>query len=155
MLSSHTIPHPVLELIDQLAKVPSVLKPSVNQALYDYLVELLDEQVLDGRTYSVLSEHLQDVFFDASSLTSTPTEKINSQLLHIADAVELLDKMARITSPEQEIECECDIGIFIDRIHREVKLGLTEEIELNFYRHWMSRALFNRPANDPYIVEQV
>lgn len=150
-MSGHGIQHNLEELIDTLANVPVSQAPMVSQALYEYLLELLDEQVLEGRTYSYLFEHLYMAFLDLDNLNSAPPEKTNGKLLHITDAIELLDKISNISNPEQEIECECDIGVFIDRVHREVKLGLAEEIELDFYRRWLSRALFNRPSNDVFI----
>ena len=152
-MSGHGIQHNLEELIDTLANVPVSQVPMVSQALYEYLLELLDEQVLEGRKYSYLSEHLHIAFLDLSNLNSAPPEKTNGKLLNITDAIELLNKISNVSSPEQEIECECDIGVFIDRVHREVKLGLAEEIELDFYRRWLSRALFNRPANDAFFVD--
>lgn len=134
------------ELIEALAKAPRALFPYTNLALSDYLLELLDEQVLDGREYSVISEYLQNAFLDVTNPSDPKINTTNGQLLHVTDAVELVDRISSVSTTDQEIECECDIGVFIDRIHREVKLGLTEEIELDFYRRWMSRALFNRPT---------
>lgn len=145
---AHGIQSNLTELIEGLAKVSNTLSPYINHALADYLLELLDEQILEPREYSQLSEYIYDALLDVANLNSSLPEKTNGQQLHITEAVELVNKISAVRTADQEIECECDIGIFIDCVHREVKLGLTEEIELDFYRRWMSRALFNRPTID-------
>ncbi|QLG96660.1 hypothetical protein HZF02_32605 (plasmid) [Pseudomonas yamanorum] len=152
-MSGHGIQHNLTDLIDTLASAPVSQAPMVSKALYEYLLELLDEQVLEGREYSYLSEHQNRAFLDLANLNSAPAKKTNGKLLHITDAIELLDKISNSSNPEQEIDCECDIGVFIDRVYREVKLGLAEEIELDFYRRWLSRALFNRPFNNAFFVD--
>lgn len=150
MITDQGIRKSLSDLIERLAKAPKALSPYTTQALYCYLLELLDEQVLEPREYSLLSGHVCAAFLDAENLNEPPN-RTNGQLLHITEAVELEEKISAVSTVDQEAECECDIGVFIDRVHREVKLGLTEEIELDFYRRWMSRVLFSRDAKWPSV----
>lgn len=144
MNDARDLPEQVAQLIESVSHASSAAVAILNEALLDFVFALYIENSLNRSEYGALVHALDAAFWDNACSLQPPFVSTKEVVERAEEAAGLARRVRALCEDEHSIEVECDIGAFVHHVQREVKHGMAEKIELDFYVHWFEPVLFGR-----------